>query len=45
MLVRLGWLRDADAVDPRCVSRAITALLSDTAKTASRVTTSGPVRC
>ncbi len=31
MLVQIGWLRDADATDPRCVARAISALLADTA--------------
>ena len=30
-LVRLGWLRDADATRPRCVARAISALLADVA--------------
>ena len=32
MLSRLGWLRDADAIDPRKVSAAISALLADSAR-------------
>lgn len=35
MLVRLGWLADTAATDPRQVSKAISALLSDTAKNIS----------
>ena len=31
MLVRLGWLHDGDATDPRRVGRAISALLADAA--------------
>jgi hypothetical protein len=31
MLVKLGWLRDGDATDPRRVGRAISALLADAA--------------
>ena len=32
MLSRLGWLRDADAIDPQKVSAAIGALLADSAR-------------
>jgi hypothetical protein len=32
MLVRLHWLRDSEAADPKEVSRALTALLADAAK-------------
>jgi hypothetical protein len=31
MLVRLRWLTDSDATKPQAVSRAISALLRDTA--------------
>ena len=32
LLIRLGWLRDADATNSQCVSQAISALLNDAAR-------------
>jgi hypothetical protein len=32
LLIRLGWLRDDDAINPRCVSEAIGAMLGDAAR-------------